>query len=402
MKNFPSAVTVLLTIFIDLLSFGIILPLLPAFSYDVLHISEFTIGLIAGIYSLMQFLFLPFWGAMSDRYGRKPVIVISLLGSVVTGFMLVLVFSGVIQSVMFFLLSRALAGIFAANLSAAQAVISDITTPEERTKGIGYISAAFSLGFVFGPAIGGLLSENFGFAFPIMVSAGLSFMVFLMSIFILKESLPEEIKIKNRKVKFRLNPFNLKQFKITLKNQSYGKYIIIFFVSVFAFSNIFGTLQLFCGRKEGLNFNQEEIGFTISFMGITGAVVQLFILKIFDKFFGAVNTVIIGCLLSMLGLLLLGFSQTAFFLLTMIFILSAGNGLCNTVTVSLISQNAGKSEQGTVLGINQSLGSLARFLGPAWGGFVYQYVGYKSPFITGGIFMLLLSVYVYLILKNKS
>ena len=400
MKNFSSAATVLLTIFIDLLCFGIILPLLPSFSINVLHINEFVIGITAGIYSLMQFLFLPFWGALSDRYGRKPVITISLLGNIIANLMLAFVFSGVILSVTFFIFSRALAGVFAANISAAQAVISDITTPEERTKGIGYVSAAFSLGFVFGPAIGGILSENFGFAFPVYVSSALSLVAFLMSLLVLKESLPPEIMLLNREKKQSISPVNLKIFSNALKNKSYGRFIVIFFVSVFSFSNIFGTLQLFCARTEGLNFNQEETGYILSFMGIIGAFVQLYLLKLFDKIFGSVNTLLTGCLLSAAGLALLGFSESLYFLLFTIAIMAGGNGLCNTVSVSLLSQNVSRSEQGSVIGINHSLGSLARFFGPVWGGFVYQYAGYKFPFLTGGFFMMLLFIYAYLVLKK--
>ncbi|MBV6477419.1 MAG: Tetracycline resistance protein, class C [Ignavibacteria bacterium] len=400
MKNFSSAATVLLTIFIDLLCFGIILPLLPSFSIQVLHINEFVIGLSAGIYSLMQFLFLPFWGALSDRYGRKPVITISLFGSIISNLLLAFVFSGTILSVSFFIFTRALAGVFAANISAAQAVISDITTHEERTKGIGYVSAAFSLGFVFGPAIGGILSEKFGFAIPVFFSSGLSFIAFLMSIFVLKESLPDEIMKRNRNVKQNFNPLNFKKYTAAVKNKTFGKFIVIFFVSVFSFSNIFGTLQLFCARTDGLNFNQEEIGYILSFMGIIGAIVQLYLLKMLDKLIGSVNTLLSGCILAAIGLALLGYSGSAYFLMFTIAVLASGNGLCNTMSASLLTQHVSSSEQGSIIGINHSLGSLARFFGPVWGGFIYQYAGYKFPFITGGFFMILLYFYSHRVLKN--
>lgn len=348
----------------------------------------------------MQFLFLPFWGALSDRYGRKPVITISLLGSVAANLMLAFVFSGVILSVSFFIFSRALAGVFAANISAAQAVISDITSPEERTKGIGYVSAAFSLGFVFGPALGGILSENFGYSIPVFVSSALSLVAFLMSLLVLKESLPADVMLSNRKRKQNISPINLKIFTSAVKNKSYGKFIVIFFVSVFSFSNIFGTLQLFCARAEGLNFNQEETGYVLSLMGIVGAFVQLYLLKLFDKMFGSVNTLLTGCLLAAFGLAFLGFSESLYFLLFTIAVMAGGNGLCNTVSVSLLSQNVSRSEQGSILGINHSLGSLARFFGPVWGGFIYQYAGYKYPFLTGGFFMMLLFIYAFLVLKK--
>ena len=402
MKNKSTLVVIFLTIFIDLLGFGIIIPLLPSFSVNVLHINEFTIGLIAGIYSLMQFLFTPVWGYLSDRYGRKPILVMSLIGSVVSNLLLAFVFSGIILSASILILARAFAGIFAANISAAQAVISDVTSHEERTKCIGMISAAFALGFVFGPSIGGVLSQNFGYSFPVYISAALSLIAALLCIFIFKETLSKEIQLKNRLSKRKYNPFNLKIFLTALSNKSYGKYMIIFFVAVFSFSNIFGTFQLFAERKEGLNMNQAEIGYIFSFMGVMGALVQIFLLKIINKKIGEENTLILGSFIAIFGLGLIGFSTNLIFLLFVIVILSVGNGLNNTVSISMLSQSVGKEEQGTILGINQSLGSLARFLGPVWGGFVYQFLGYKYPFITGGLFMLIITLYSYYIIKKKK
>lgn len=402
MKNKSTLVVIFLTIFIDLLGFGIIIPLLPSFSVNVLHINEFTIGLIAGIYSLMQFLFTPVWGYLSDRYGRKPILVMSLIGSVVSNLLLAFVFSGIILSASILILARAFAGIFAANISAAQAVISDVTSHEERTKGIGMISAAFALGFVFGPSIGGVLSQNFGYSFPVYISAALSLIAALLCIFIFKETLSKEIQLKNRLSKRKYNPFNLKIFLTALSNKSYGKYMIIFFVAVFSFSNIFGTFQLFAERKEGLNMNQAEIGYIFSFMGVMGALVQIFLLKIINKKIGEENTLILGSFIAIFGLGLIGYSTNLIFLLFVIVILSVGNGLNNTVSISMLSQSVGKEEQGTILGINQSLGSLARFLGPVWGGFVYQFLGYKYPFITGGLFMLIITLYSYYIIKKKK
>ncbi|MBK8383463.1 MAG: MFS transporter [Ignavibacteria bacterium] len=402
MKNKSTLVVIFLTIFIDLLGFGIIIPLLPSFSVNVLHINEFTIGLIAGIYSLMQFLFTPVWGYLSDRYGRKPILVMSLIGSVVSNLLLAFVFSGIILSASILILARAFAGIFAANISAAQAVISDVTSHEERTKGIGMISAAFALGFVFGPSIGGVLSQNFGYSFPVYISAALSLIAALLCIFIFKETLSKEIQLKNRLSKRKYNPLNLRIFLTALSNKSYGKYMIIFFVAVFSFSNIFGTFQLFAERKEGLNMNQAEIGYIFSFMGVMGALVQIFLLKIINKKIGEENTLILGSFIAIFGLGLIGFSTNLIFLLFVIVILSVGNGLNNTVSISMLSQSVGKEEQGTILGINQSLGSLARFLGPVWGGFVYQFLGYKYPFITGGLFMLIITLYSYYIIKKKK
>ncbi len=349
----------------------------------------------------MQFLFSPIWGSLSDRYGRKPILIMSLTGSMLSYVMLSLVFSGVILSATLLLISRAFAGIFAANISAAQAAVSDVTTNEDRTKGIGIVSAAFALGFVFGPGIGGILSENFGYGFPVMVSACLSLIAVLLCIFVFRETLPVEIQMKNRLSKRSVNPLNMNRIFSILKDESIGKYIIIFFVVLFSFSNIFGTVQLFSERKGGLNLNQAEVGYVFSLMGITGAFVQLFLLKYIQRFFSEEKILIAGNFIAIFGLGLLGYSADLTSLLIIISLLAFGNGMSNTVTVSLLSQNVKREEQGNVLGINQSLGALARFLGPTWGGFVYQYLGYKFPFLTGGVFMGLITVYSYVKLHKK-
>lgn len=400
MKNKSTLAIIFLTIFIDLLGFGIIMPLLPSFSDNVLSLSESMIGLMTGIYALMQFLFTPLWGMLSDRYGRKPILIMSLIGSVVSNLLLAFVFSGIFLSVFLFISARAFAGIFAANISAAQAAISDITAPEDRTKGIALISAAFGLGFVFGPAIGGVLSDKFGYGFPVYISAALSLVALLLCIFVFKETLPKEVQLKNRSLKRKFNSLNVKLYLDTIKNPAFGKYILIFFVAVFSFSNIFGTFQLFAERKDGLNLDQAEVGYMFSFMGLIGAMVQLFFLKFFTKKFGETNTLIIGCFLTIFGLGLIGFSTNVIFLLFVIVLLSTGNGMNGTVAISLLSQNVNKEEQGTILGVNQSLGSLARFFGPVWGGFVYQFLGYRFPFITGGVFMLFLTIYAFRVLKK--
>lgn len=381
--------------FIDLLGFGIMIPLLPAFSIEKLYLSESMIGFIAGVYSLAQFVFSGFWGSLSDRYGRRPVLIASLAGSMLSYLMLSLVFSGLILSTALLIISRAFAGSFAANISAAQAAISDITKPEERSKGIALISAAFALGFVFGPAIGGILSENFGFGFPIYASALLSLIATVLCYFLFKETLSEEIRLANRKSKVKRKILDVKLISDTLKNKNFGKYILIYTAGVFSFSNIFGTFQLFAGRKEGLAYNQSEIGLIFSFMGICNALVQIFLIRYFTKQIGEQNSLILGCFLSVFGLGLIGFSPTTIILMIVIAVLAVGNGLSNTVSVSLLSQHVSKDKQGTVLGVNQSLGSLARFFGPVWGGMVYQWVGYKYPFVTGGLIMLAVTVYAY-------
>ena len=400
MKDRKALLVIFLTIFIDLLGFGIIIPLLPDFSFKVLHIDESVIGILVGIYSLMQFIFTPVWGSLSDIYGRKPILIMSLSGNVISYALMFLVFSGIFPSVYLLAISRAFAGIFSANLSAAQAVISDITPPEDRSKGMGFLGAAFGLGFVFGPAMGGILSQNFGYGLPIALSGIFSLTALLLAVTILKETLPDDIRKVNRHNFSGVTFINLKGVKDVIKNKRVGVYVIIFFFITFSFANIYGTFLLFAERPDTLGLNQEQVGLTLSFLGVVGAIVQVSMIKLFKNKVGEEKSVVIGNFLVIAGLALIPFSLNVPFLLLVLTILGIGNGLNNPMLMGLISQNVDRDEQGSVLGINQSLGSLARFIGPVWGGFIYKF-GFMFPFLSGGFFMLLITVFSLRILKKN-
>ncbi len=393
-------VVIYFTIFIDLLGFGIIIPLLPDFSFKVLHISETMIGLVAGIYSLMQFFFTPLWGSLSDIYGRKPILIMSLTGNILAYSLMALVFSGFVLSLPLLIIARAFAGLFSANISAAQAVVSDITTKEGRSKGMGILGSAFALGFVFGPALGGVLSVKFGYGVPIMLSGVFSFIALILCVTIFKETLSSDIRAENKKNFTGLAIVNIKAIKDVIRNIDVGIYVVIFFFITFSFANIYGTFQLFGERKEGLNLNQAEIGYLLSFLGVVGSIVQATLIKFFKIKFGEKRSLIIGNFFVFIGLTLIPFSTSVTILLLVIFILAFGNGINNPMTLGLISQNVSRDEQGSVLGINQSLSSLARFLGPVWGGFIYEKFGYQYPFITGGFFMLMITIYCIKILRK--
>ena len=394
---------IFLVIFIDLLGFGIIIPLLPYFSEGVLQMNKTSIGLLTGIYSLMQFVFTPVWGSLSDVYGRKPILIMSLAGNVVSYFLMSLVFSNVIISIPLLFISRMLAGFFSANLSAAQAVVSDITTVEERSKGMGVIGAAFGLGFVFGPSLGGFLSHYFGYGVPIILSTLFSLTALIICVSIFKETLPEDLRIHNKnKFSFAgVKVINFKAVHDVVKNKNVGIYVVIFFFITFSFANIFGNFQYFLARKDGLNLDAEAAGFMLSFLGITAAIVQSSLIKPFKKFIGEKKSVIFGNLLVCVGIFFIPFSTSAIFLIGVLIVLGFGNGLNNAMTLGLISQNVSRDEQGGVLGINQSLSSLARFLGPLWGGFIYDKLDYHSPFISGAIFMLLITLIAAMVLRNR-
>jgi MFS family permease len=392
---------IFLVVFIDLLGFGIIIPLLPTFSQNVLQMHETTIGLAAGIFSLMQFLFSPLWGRLSDIYGRKPIIVFSLAGNVLSYIVLGLVFSGVFKSIVVLFIARGMAGFFSANIGAAMAYISDITDIKDRSKGMGIIGASFGLGFVFGPFLGGVLAQRFSYGVPVFLSAFLSLLSLVLSLIILKESLPVELRKKATVGGIKIKAAVLK-LKHALQHPNVGFLIILFFIITFSVANIYSTFQLYAESESGFKFNIEQISYIFAYMGIIGALVQGWAIRPLVRIFDERKLLIGGNVIMAIGLGTIPFSSHNLpFLLISLFLLGVGNGLNQPITLSLVSKFTDPDEQGGILGINQSLSSLARFFGPAWGGLVYEKIGFAAPFLTGGIFMIGGTVLSFKLLHDK-
>jgi MFS family permease len=392
---------IFLVVFIDLLGFGIVIPLLPIFSQNELHMHETTIGLVTGIFSLMQFVFTPVWGRLSDIYGRKPIILFSLTGNVFSYLVLGLVFAGVLKSVMLLFAARAMAGLFSGNIGAAMAYISDITSESERSKGMGIIGASFGLGFVFGPFLGGLFAQRFGFGAPVFLSSLLSLTALILAFIILKESLPERYRRKDRRLNLKLKN-GINRLILALKHPNVGFLILLYFIITFSFSNIFSTFQLYAESDMGFNYDIEQISYLFAYMGLLGAFVQGVLIRPLTKIFDEKKLLIAGNFIMAIGLGTIPFShRSLLFLLLSLLLLGLGNGLNQPITLSLVSKYTDPDEQGGILGINQSLGSLARFLGPSWGGLVYERIGFTAPFLTGGSFMILGTILSFKLLQSK-
>lgn len=394
-------IVIFLTVFIDLLGFGILIPILPTFAQNELFMNETLIGLNIGIFSLMQFIFNPLWGRLSDIYGRKPILIFGLTGNVISYIITGLVLAGVWKSVLLLFVSRALAGFFSANIGAAMAYISDVTPPKDRSKGMGLIGAAFGLGFVFGPFIGGVLAKHYGFGFPTFMSAGLSMIALLLTFFFVNESLPKEL----RGVK-TMGGFNIKnglnKLVSALKHPHVGFLILLYFVIVFSISNIFSTFQLYAESKDGFSYDFEQVSYLFAFSGLIGAITQGVLIRPILKIFDERKVFIAGCIIMGIGLGTIPFSNHILaLLLCSILFMSFGNGLLLSIGLGLISKFSDRDEQGGILGLTQSLASLARFLGPSWGGLVYHYVSFTAPFLTGGIVMISATALSFRLLKDK-
>jgi multidrug resistance protein len=379
-KN-PALLLIFLVVFVDLLGFGILIPILPTFSTKELNLSESAIGIAIAIYSFTQFLFNPFFGSLSDKFGRRKIILYTLLlnalGYVIFAFT---------HSFLMLLISRIIAGIGGSSIAVAQAYIADVTTKENRSKGMGMIGVAFGLGFVFGPLMGGILS-HFSYMFTGFAAAGFSILAFILSYFFLKESLHKfsaEDVIKRRF-------FNINETISVFRKPFVGILIVLFFILTFSVANIYGTFALLGLKVYG--FTDLQNGYVYAIIGIVSAIVQGGLIGRLAKKFSDNQLITGGAFLMMIGLVLLPYGVNIAGIIVICIILSLGTGTLQPVLLSLISKVTSEQEQGKVLGINQSLSAFARVLGPLWGGFSFQYLGYQIPFFTGALFTFLIFLF---------
>jgi len=371
MRKSPLAV-IFITVFIDLIGFGIVIPLMPFYA-ETFGATGAHVGLLLSTYSLMQFLFAPVWGKISDRTGRRPIILLGLLGSAISYFVFARAHSlGILY------LSRLLAGVAGANISTTQAYIADSTTPENRAKGMGLIGAAFGLGFIFGPAIGGTLSR-YGYDIPGYFAAGLSFVNFVAACFVLPESLRKGPGFSPSSASQR---FHWRTYTQALAHPRLALLLAIFFTSVIAFANMESTFALFAERQYG--YTATETGYVFAYVGILAVIIQGGIIGRLVKKFGEPLLILGGSLLMSLGLCFLSFSKPGFQLLSVLAVLTAGSAVCNPSIQGLISRMTDREKQGGILGVSQSLGSLGRILGPTLGGFVFDRWGHHASFLLGG------------------
>lgn len=360
---------IFITIFIDLLGFGLILPSLPFYaeSYDA---TPLTVGLLSMSYSLAQFIFAPIWGRISDRVGRRPIILMSLAGSCIA----FLIF-GLAQSLALLFVARTLAGILSsASLPAAQAFIADTTTPENRAKGMGLIGAAFGLGFIFGPALGGLLTK-YGYGFPAIVAAILAGGNWIWAYL----KLPESLHLSKRAVNpHYLSPTHLRE---VFGNKQLAFLLIIFFLHIFAFSNMESTFALFCEHRVGLN--AFGVGALLAEVGIIAAVVQGLLIGKLTKKFGEVKLALTGMFLMSVGLLITTLAHSNIAMIMIVPFYAIGSALTHPTMSSLISRSTSETRQGMTLGIAQGLGALGRVVGPPAGTGLFQAFSPAAPYFFG-------------------
>lgn len=368
----------LMSIFIG---FGIIIPVLPV------KVDETHLGLLLSVYSAASFFMSPFWGRLSDRIGRRPLIMIGTLGFSVS----FLLFGLAGDNLVLMYISRILGGLFSGAATAcAVAYVADITTEENRTKGMGVVGMSIGLGFIFGPAVGGILSV-FSYELPFFVSAGLALVTFFFAFSFLKESLPPEKRSQPSEDK----PSRWIAFTGSLKYL----YVLSFFVT-FSLAGLETTLQLFQTAKIGAT--PLQIGLMFAFSGVIGAAVQGGYIRRKVKKGDEEKTVRAGLILSAVGFILLLFSSNIYNAAIFLCVFSVGNALIRPCVTSLITQKTTVG-QGVATGLNSSMDSLGRIVGPLLGALFFK-LDMMLPFISGAIFSLgaLALLYQYRVLDTKA
>lgn len=377
-----SLLVLFLTVFIDLIGFGMVIPFLSFYAREY-GASGLTVGAVVGIYSIMQFFFAPVWGRLSDRVGRRPVLLISLTAST-TGYLLFAFAHGL--GLLF--LSRVIAGIGGANIGTAQAYIADTTSPENRAKGMGLIGAAFGLGFILGPGFSAILSSigvHHGMAgnlLPGLVAGGLSFTAFLIALSVLAESKPPGLVPRSG-----IPPqFDGRLWREIIASPLLTSVLLALFLTLLAVSGMEVGVTLH--GRDRFHFDQARISGLFIFMGVIVAAIQGGLIGRLVKKLGEKRVIVIGAASFTLGFALVPEVWRVPLLYVVAFFIAIGQGLCYPSLTALVSKASPESERGSILGLATSAGSLARFLGPLVSGVLYDWAKAAGAFYGGAMIML--------------
>lgn len=364
-----------LTVFIDLIGFGIIIPLMPLYAKQF-GASGLQVGLLLTSYSLMQFFFAPMWGRLSDKIGRRPVLLISLATSAV-GYSI----WGFSNSLAMLFVSRIVAGFGNANLAVAQAYIADVTPQEYRSQGMGMIGAAFGLGFVLGPAIAGI-----GCHFGLHPNA----LGFIAAAFSIVDLIFTAIALPEPKVRsgraHNIFALGADSYMRTVTNSKFAGSLFIIFISTFAFANMETTLVLLTNKY--FNFDLMQNSYLFVGLGLVMVLIQGGLIRRIGKKYQDASLIGVGTALMTVGLVLTPATHSFVVLCIALLILATGSGINNPASTSLLSKLSPEEETGGVMGVGQSMSTLGRILGPIAGGSLFDALGPSSPYWLGAACML--------------
>lgn len=393
--------TIFFIVFVDLLGFSLILPLLPYYA-ESFGATQVITGLLVASYAAAQLIGAPLLGRLSDRIGRRPVLLVSVAGTIL-GFLLLgfapvlgklfaplLGFqsaSPVIIAILF--LSRILAGLTGGNITVAQAYIADVTDEQNRAKGLGLIGAAFGLGFIIGPAAGGLLSQ-WGYNIPAFTAGGVAILNFISIYLLLPESLTSERReeiIQRKKL-----PFTLKALVDVLRRPIVGPLLHVRFFYGLGFATFTGIFSLY---TQSIGLNAQTTGYILAYVGFISVIVQGVLIGRLTKRFRENWLIITGLWIMAAALLAWAFTTQLWVLLVVILPLGLAGGVLNTVLQSAISKSVHRDEVGGILGVAGSLEALTRVIAPSVGGFLLQSLGRWAPGVFSAVIMVWAVTFAY-------
>jgi MFS family permease len=371
-----------LTVFIDFTGFGLVIPLLP---FWALHLgaNDFEVGLILTLFALAQFIFTPFLGALSDRLGRRPIIIWSLVIEAIS-----FIFTALATSLPFLYAARIIGGLGSSNIGSAQAVVADTTNEQDRAKGMGFIGAAIGLGFVVGPALSGIFS-GFNSSLPLWIATGMALINALLVMLYLPET-----RVAGKMAQ-RENTLLLvfTGWKSIIKQSSIIRIIGVYFLFMLAFTAMEATFPLLTLKEFG--WGQKENGYIFAYVGILIVIMQGGLVAQLVKRIGAQNLMVAGLVIMATGLIILGFSTNLGVLIIGLGALSIGNGAVTPTSSTLLSLLAPKDNRGEILGISQGVGSLGRIIGPTIATILFQGIGAPVPFVIGGAITLIAAMIAF-------
>ncbi len=397
LKSRGKLFTVFLVVLVDLMGFGIVLPLLPFYASEF-NASPVVIGLLYSVFSFAQLIFSPIWGSLSDRIGRRPIMLLSTFGAVIA-----YIIFGLAGSLFVLLLSRVIAGVMGGNISTAQAYVADVTSSEDRAKGMGMIGAAFGLGFVLGPAMAaGLihpalpgfftqagftetaawLTDN-RYALPGFFAAFLSFCSFLLVWLRLEETVDTSKSEQNTPTRYGVFTPSFWQSLSSQKKRAgsfFGILLLAAFILSFGQASLYSAFPLFC--EEILNMTPEQVGIQFFYIGLVAVIVQGGLIRPLTRWFSEEKIFLAGNILMVLGMALIAVAGSVSMLTFFLGIMALGHSLNLPTMNSLISKEADEGRVGAMMGTAQGLSGLGRTIGPAWGGFLFTFSPQLPFFLT--------------------
>ena len=394
---------IFVTILIDLIGFGIMIPVLPYYvKSPEFQASPFEIGMLFAVYSLMQFIFSPILGGLSDKYGRRPVLFLSLLGTCIAALV-----TGLSTTLWMVFIGRMFDGVTGGNISTAQAYIADVTTKENRAKGMGLVGAAFGLGFILGPMIGGLLSE-FGTHVPFFFVSGLALMNAISLYFFLPESRKfSEVGISTHR------PGRLAELASSFQNSRFGITVLLYFLVVVAFSIMTTSFSQYTMFR--FDYDARQNGYLFGYIGILAIIIQGGLFARLAKRFGETWLIVVGCLLLAGSFFAVPYVAPGSGGITALLIgvacFAVGNSLSSPALTSVASKESSETSQGAALGTLQSAASLARAIGPAMAAVllndsitkdISSFTLYRTFWTASGIMLISLVIAIYFAFNHKA